>query len=173
MWNHAMAKARLFVRFVVPGVAQPRGSKTIGRKCDGSSFIRDDNPESKRWMSTVSKAAKAAMSEHNKRPTGKPVLLMLTVYRTRPKGHFGTGRNASQVKASAPAYPATKPDTTKLVRGIEDALNEIVWTDDAIVVEQRTSKRWGAVPRVEIAVYELPMTVAELGQQSNMKGGES
>lgn len=165
-----MAKARLFLRFTVAGVAQPRGSKTPGRRADGSVFVRDDNPKSRDWMKTVSRTAAAAMFQASKRPTGKPVLLAVTVYRTRPQGHFGTGKNAAEVKPGAPAYPATKPDTTKLVRGIEDALNEVVWTDDAIVVDQRNSKRWGAVPRVEIAVYELPATVAELERETQGQG---
>lgn len=165
-----MAKARLFLRFTVAGVAQPRGSKTPGRRADGSVFVRDDNPKSRDWMKTVSRTAAAAMFQASKRPTGKPVLLAVTVYRTRPQGHFGTGKNAAEVKPRAPAYPATKPDVTKLVRGIEDALNEIVWTDDAIVVDQRNSKRFGAVPRVEIGVYELPATVAELERETQGQG---
>lgn len=163
----AQLTAKLFLKFVVAGVAQPRGSKTVGTAKDGRVFIRDDNPKSRDWMKTVSRTAAAAMFQASKRPTGKPVLLAVTVYRERPAWHFGTGKNAKMVKPGAPAYPATKPDTTKLVRGIEDALNEIVWTDDAIVVEQRNSKRWGAVPRVEIGVYELPATVAELARETN------
>lgn len=163
-----MATARLFLKFVVAGVAQPRGSKTPIRNGKGEVIgMRDDNPKSGPWMKIVARAASAAMFSARKRPTGKPVLLAVTVYRERPAGHFGTGKNAKMVKPGAPAYPATKPDMTKLVRGIEDALNEIVWTDDAIVVDQRNSKRFGAVPRVEIGVYELPATVAELARETN------
>lgn len=165
-----MATARKLIAFTVAGVAQPRGSKTVGTTKDGRVFIRDDNPESKRWMETVGKAAKAAMWQASKQPTGNPVLLQVTIYRVRPAGHFGTGKNATTVKPGAPAYPATKPDTTKLIRGIEDAMNGVVWLDDSQVVEQRTKKRWGAVPRVEIAVYEMPATVAELERQTSGQG---
>jgi hypothetical protein len=72
----------------------------------------------------------------------------------------------------APYQPAGDQPAAiqSLVRGIEDALTEIVWTDDAVVVEQRNSKRWGLVPRVEIAVYELPGTVAELERQTQGQG---
>jgi Holliday junction resolvase RusA-like endonuclease len=181
-----MATANLFIRFVVPGVAQPRGSKTIGRNKAGQTWIRDDNPDSAKWMKVVATAAKQCMRAANKTPSAKPLVLFVTIYRHRPAGDFGTGRNADLLKPGARQYPTTKPDLTKCIRGIEDAMNEVVWMDDSQVVEQRTKKRyveseswetwaaseikagrvpcarpkdWGR-PRVEIAVYELPVSVA-------------
>ena len=48
-------KARLLVRFTVPGRAEPRGSKTVGTTKAGRVSIRDDNRKSKAWMQRVAK----------------------------------------------------------------------------------------------------------------------
>ena len=66
---------------------------------------------------------------------------MLSFYLPRPKGHHGTGKNAGIVKASAPRFPATKPDIDKLTRSTLDALGEAgVWADDSQVVRLSVSK---------------------------------
>lgn len=151
-------KAKLLVRFTVPGRAEPRGSKTIGRAKNGRTFIRDDNPHSKAWMQRVAKAGRQAMGKT--KATDLPCVLVVTIYRPRPKGHFGT----RGLLLSAAAYPATKPDLTKCIRGIEDALNDVVWTDDSRVVEQRTKKRFGDREEVLIEVFTLPATMRDGGE---------
>ena len=151
-------KAKLLVRFSVSGRAEPRGSKTIGRTKAGRTFIRDDNPHSKFWMQRVAKAGRQAMGKVV--ATDLPCVLVITIFRPRPKGHFGT----RGLLLSAAAYPATKPDLTKCVRGIEDALNDVVWMDDSRVVEQRTKKRFGDREEVLIEVFTLPATLRDCGE---------
>ena len=43
----------------------------------------------------------------------------------RPKSHFGTGRNADKLKASAPVHCISRAhgDTSKLIRSTEDAIS--------------------------------------------------
>jgi Holliday junction resolvase RusA-like endonuclease len=52
----------------------------------------------------------------------------------RPKTDWGTGRNAGRLKPRAPAWPLKRPDSTKLVRAVEDALTGILWSDDSVIV---------------------------------------
>jgi Holliday junction resolvase RusA-like endonuclease len=73
----------------------------------------------------------------------------------RPKGHHGTGRNAGVPKASAPQWPTVKPDTTKLLRAVEDACTSILWRDDAQIVIQTACKVYGDPARCEITVRPL------------------
>lgn len=154
-------KARLLVRFTVSGRAEPRGSKTIGKAKNGRTFIRDDNPHSKAWMQRVAKAGRQAMGKVE--ATDLPCVLVVTIYRPRPKGHFGS----RGLLLSAAAYPATKPDLTKCIRGIEDALNDVVWTDDSRVVEQRTKKRFGDREEVLVEVFTLPATMRDGAVQAD------
>jgi Holliday junction resolvase RusA-like endonuclease len=115
--------------------------------------VVDANPKAKDWKRAVTGEAAKAMA-------GKPLLtgavaLQLVIYRPRPKGHFGTGRNAGRLKDSAPPYPDTKPDLTKLLRGTEDALRGIVWRDDAQVCRQQNGKLFGEPARAEVCVGEM------------------
>ena len=48
-----------------------------------------------------------------------------------------------------------RPDATKLVRAVEDALTGLVWRDDAQVVIQTVRKRYGHPERAEIFVQEI------------------
>jgi Holliday junction resolvase RusA-like endonuclease len=71
-----------------------------------------------------------------------PLSVNVTFYLRRPDGHYGTGRNAGQLKTSAPAYPTSKPDATKLWRSTEDAMTGVVFRDDSQIVQQSVGKRY-------------------------------
>lgn len=72
-----------------------------------------------------------------------PVAVDVAFHLSRPKGHYGTGRNASTVKPTAPTRPGGKPDLDKLVRSTLDALAQAgVFADDALVVTVNAEKRW-------------------------------
>lgn len=149
--------------FVVLGHAQPAGSKRAfaikrGGVATGQVAVTDANERSKPWQAEVKAAAAEAMWDEDytlyDQWTG-PLLLSLTFHVLRPKGHYGTGRNAGTVKASAPLWPKSKPDVSKLVRGVEDAMTGIVYVDDAQIVQQYAEKRYGFPERVEVVVRSL------------------
>jgi Holliday junction resolvase RusA-like endonuclease len=53
-------------------------------------------------------------------------------------------------------YKETKPDLTdNLMKGLFDAMNGIVFTDDARVCEVKSKKIYGFVPRTELTLVEL------------------
>jgi Holliday junction resolvase RusA-like endonuclease len=141
------------VTFTVPGVAAPAGSKRgfVNRR-SGRVIITDDSKRSKPWQARV---ADAAIDLELAELLAGPLMLRLTFHLPRPAGHFGTGRNAGTVRPSAPEYPTVKPDVTKLVRAVEDALTGLIWRDDAQVVDQQASKLYGAPARCEIHVHEI------------------
>lgn len=142
------------IRFQVLGRAQPAGSKrAFANPKTGKMIVTDDNRRSRPWKQEVAAVAYQAMA-------GGPLLtgpldLRVVFYVARPRGHYGTGRNADRVRPSAPPYPAVKPDVTKLVRGLEDACTGVVWRDDAQVVIQRVRKVYGAPERADVEVRQL------------------
>lgn len=153
----------LLFKCTVYGKPQPAGSKRgfVNPKTK-SVIITDDNRNAKPWQHEVAGAAtKVATStflfqEGNASralPKTGPLSLLLEFYLRRPKGHYGTGKNAGRVKDSAPCSPAVKPDTSKLVRAVEDALTGIVWHDDAQIIYQVAAKHYGLPERCEIKVY--------------------
>lgn len=147
-------------RFEVIGKPQPGGSKKAfviptasgGR---GRAVVVEANKNLKPWKAAVQEAAREQLPRWWEGPLEGPVYLALIFVRARPKGHFGSGRNAAQVRASAPRYPTTAPDTTKLTRGLEDALTGIAYRDDAQVVTQVCCKRFAEVGEGERVIVEV------------------
>ncbi len=151
--------------FIVYGNPEPRGSKTAGVGKGGRRFMRDSNPKSYPWMRDVAQAAALAMREQSGLLATALFRGALRVdvdfYMPRPKSHFGTGRNAETIRASAPSRPITKPDKGKLERGTLDALEGIVYANDAQVVEGDSRKFYGEPARCEIRVFALDDTPRE------------
>lgn len=153
------------IAFTVLGRPQPAGSKRAfavrkGGVPTGRVAITDDAKKSRPWKQEVAGAARIAFYEDagHRRPSALltgPVTVRVEFFFARPKGHYGTGRNARVVKASAPDFPAVKPDIDKLSRAVMDALTGVVWRDDAQVVTKLATKRYGTPERCEIAVREL------------------
>lgn len=150
--------------FFVPGIAKPAGSKNgFALKKDGvytgRVAITDASKGSKGWKKVV--ALYARMHYHG--PLfDVPLEVSFRVLVPRPKWHYGTGKNSTILKADAPAYPAVKPDVLKLARGIEDALTQIVWVDDSLIVTELLTKRYDPTPGVLIRVQP----VQEIAQET-------
>jgi Holliday junction resolvase RusA-like endonuclease len=141
------------IEFTVLGEAAPAGSKrAFQNKKTGALIVTDASKGSKPWQAEV-RAAAAAHVNGGGLLTG-PLRVEFTFYKPRPSGHYGTGRNAGTLKASAPPFPATRPDVLKLSRGVEDALTGVLWRDDAQIVSEQLEKRYGAPARCEIRIWE-------------------
>jgi Holliday junction resolvase RusA-like endonuclease len=131
------------ISFTVPGTPAPGGSKkAFVNPRMGRVVVTDDAKNNAGWRQRVSVFARQAME--GRPPLDGPLALVLVFSVRRPKGHYGTGRNGGRLKAQfEDARPISKPDLTKLIRAAEDAMTGIVWHDDAQVVMQQTSKRYG------------------------------
>lgn len=143
------------LQFEVPGIPQPQGS-TKSFQARGRVVTTSDNPKLRPWRDAVCWHARAALGRQA--PFACPLVVSAVFYLPRPAGHFGSGRNAGQLRPAAPAYPAVKPDLDKLVRGVLDALSEAgVWRDDAQVVALgEVAKVYGDKPGASIAVEPAP-----------------
>lgn len=149
------------ISFFVSGVPQPAGSKRgFALKKDGAYtgrvVLTDDNPKSSGWKDTVAACALKAYESYANL-LDCPIRLTVEFRFLRPARHFGTGRNAGKLRADAPRYPIVRPDSTKLLRGVEDALTKVIWRDDALIVDQVVTKRYAEKPGawIEIEALEL------------------
>ncbi len=157
----------LLVEVTVAGGAEPAGSKQPGMSSTGKMFVRDANPKSREWKDRV---AGAAAEAYTKAAVDAALHFEVTEYRVRPAGHYGSGRNAGIVKDSAPAYPTTVPDLTKIVRGVEDALTKIVWVDDSRVVSLTATKSFGPQAGVVLRVWAMDaQTAADLPLRERLR----
>lgn len=140
------------VSFTVYGTPAPAGSKRFVGMRAGRGVIIESSKKAVPWKRMVAQQA-GIMMEGRGLPLFRGALEASYVfYRKRPKSHL---RADGTVKPSAPRYPSTKPDLTKLVRGTEDALRGVVWDDDAQVVTMHPDKRYGEPERCEIVIREM------------------
>ena len=123
------------VKFFVPGIPAPGGSKTIFfNKMTGKPIVAPACKRTKDWSSHVRFAALEAVE--GRPPYNGPVRLGIDFVMPRPKSHFRTGKHAGELKPDAPQWHTKAPDTTKLIRSTEDALKGICWRDDSQVCWQ-------------------------------------
>lgn len=140
------------VEFVVHGSPAVAGSKrrVPVPGTGGARFNTiDDDTKVGPWKQNVAQRAGEAWA--GRALLDGPVRLRVVFYRPRPQSHY---RANGDLRPSAPAFPITKPDATKQLRAVEDALKGVVWTDDARVVDQHAFKRYGTA-RAEVAIESM------------------
>lgn len=139
--------------FWVPGVPIPKGSAR-GFVVNGRAVVTHANAKTKPWEQAIRAEAAAAGLQ----PSTAPMAVTAEFVMPRPKGHFGTGKNAGRLRETAPAYPTSKPDADKMARTVLDGLTGVAYRDDAQVAELLASKRYADVdehPGARIEVREL------------------
>ena len=140
----------------VYGVPAPQGSKTVSQW----GGLRESSLKVGPWRSEV---AYTAREVYKGNPITEPVALEITFYFMRPKGHYGTGRNAEKLKPSAPQHctSAANGDLDKLCRSTFDGLavrsGGSVIKDDSQVVELFCIKRYASETEPPGALVRLRM----------------
>jgi crossover junction endodeoxyribonuclease RusA len=142
------------VLFTAFGKPAQMGSKK-GFVVNGRAVLVNTNDKAKKnWSSSV--AAAAAQAMRGGQLFDGPVSVSVEFYFARPMSHFGSGKNASVLKSSAPEYHAQSPDLDKLLRAVNDAMTGIVYRDDRQICLIVGNRFWTQEQeRAEIVVCEL------------------
>lgn len=93
-----------------------------------------------------------AQNAYHGKPLSGPLRVILRFYwsiqrSVSKKEH--TRRDNGQIR------PTVKADVTNYAKSTEDALNGILWKDDAMIVDEFIYKYYSDHPRVEIEVIEI------------------
>lgn len=147
------------VEFFAPGICKTAGSKraipkfkvdAAGVKRWIKNIVTDDCEQGAGWRETVQAEAVKAMG--GIAPVDFGLELLIVFVMPRPKYHktkYGT------LRPDAPSRHTSRPDATKLLRAVEDALNGIVWSDDARIADQHVLKKYGDRPGAIVRIREL------------------
>ena len=135
----------------IPGTPQQQGSKrNVGK------VSIEANKNLAPWRADAIANLQKAMEAQQVEQFFEPVIVAAVFTYKRPAGHYGTGRNASLVKDSAPTYKASAPDLDKLERALGDALTQAgVVRDDALIVSWSARKVWGDTGSVALSVLSI------------------
>ncbi|MDA8318838.1 MAG: RusA family crossover junction endodeoxyribonuclease [Actinomycetota bacterium] len=146
----------------VAGVPAPQGSK---RHVGGGRMIESSRAVAP-WREAVRAETQRVMGPARARFGDEyvsrfayclrdPVQVTVKFTLPRPQGHYGTGRNATRVRPSAPRWPHRKPDLDKLIRAVLDGITQGgAIADDAQVVRIAAQKTYGT-PGAVITIEEL------------------
>ena len=129
-----------------------RGKKGSKQFTGKTVVIPANSKKQYQWQSDCKMVARQAMTGD---PMTGPVKIMLEFRFTRPKSHFGTGKNSEIRKPTAPVDHITKPDLDKLVRAVCDSLKGVIWRDDSQVIWIKAYKRYDILPGAEVSIQEL------------------
>lgn len=136
------------VQFIVPGVAVGKGRPKV------SSFgghVRLYTPKkTEAYEGTVAWYARMAMGERKPLECACSVLISVTA----PVAVSWSKKDRAAALAGD-KFPTGKPDLDNTVKALFDAMNEIVWKDDAQVCALSVHKRYGAEPGVLVQVMPL------------------
>lgn len=126
------------ISFFVSGIPRTAGSKSyMGKNKRGKAIIVDSSGAAgAAWKQTV---AAVARSKYTGKLLEGAIALHVIFWMKRPDSHFNA---KGKLKPSAPLYPTSNPDRTKMLRSLEDALTGILWKNDSQVVSGPTDKRY-------------------------------
>ena len=120
------------IRFFIPG--EPQAQKR--HRHTGAGHVYDPSAKDKKRFQS------ASLMHKPPKPLSGPLQVKVYFIFSRPKSHYGTGRNATKLKPSAPTYFTKKPDTSNLLKFVEDAYNGMFWGDDSQIVLLTGLKRY-------------------------------
>lgn len=153
------------LKLVIRGIPAPKGSA----RAAGNQVIPSGSPQNaaalRAWGSCVREAAIAAVAAAGAAGTipmvGVPIQLKIVWRMPRPRRHYlARGPRIGELLANAPTLHMTKPDSSKLLRALEDDLNGLVWDDDSRVAETLMRKIYASPGQegatVHIVALETP-----------------
>ena len=125
------------IQFTIPGKAVPKGrSRSFLQK---GKIINTTPPKTRNYENLVKLCAYQIKPE---KPLDEPLALYMVIYVQRPK----------KPKSE---YPITRPDIDNYIKSVFDGCNEILFTDDKLIVDLSAVKRYSVNPRIEVKIKTL------------------
>jgi Holliday junction resolvase RusA-like endonuclease len=98
------------------------------------------------WQTFVKYSIQERMRKVGAKMTESPVSILVIFYRGIPK---------CKKKKYGKIFPVERPDSSRLLLCIEDAMTGVVYRDDAQICDHHIFKRFSERNYVEVSVYEL------------------
>lgn len=141
------------ISFTVYGEPVAQGRPRAGRRPNGQIVVYDPG-KSKDYKKHVGMMASNHKQIINMTELiDTPVMLTVKIFRPIPKKF-----NKLQRAQALAGYlrPASKPDLSNYIKGVEDALEGILLANDSQVVEYLNCGKWYSdSPRIEIVISEV------------------
>lgn len=90
--------------------------------------------------------------QYKQAPLTGPLSVKVKFYRRNQKG---VSKRRLQLREDGKIRPTKKPDLSNYLKSFEDALNGILWADDALIVHEEIDKYYSENPRIEVEVNKI------------------
>lgn len=137
------------ISFIVPGTPVGKGRPKFARR---GSFVTAYTPEKTASYENLVKMA-AAQAMAGREIMAGAVCVGIHLFVTPPASW--SQKKQREAVAGRGIFPTSKPDVDNVIKGIFDAMNEIVWKDDKQVVDVVVSKRYCTNARAVVEVTAL------------------
>lgn len=124
------------------------GKPCAWQRARSNGKVRFDSPEQARNKLTISQIGAEAM--RGRAPLTGPLELVVAAFWPYPKSISEKKRRAYGTQ-----FFTSRPDGDNVAKLLGDALNNIVWRDDAQIVTLQVTKRYGVIPQTVIRVIPL------------------
>ncbi len=151
----------LDISFEIPGPVVGKGRPRFVRQTG-----RTYTPEATLTYENLIRAT-AAEKMRGAAPTERPVDMVLRVLTPVTAGWPEWKRAAA---LAGTVKPTGKPDADNVLKLVSDALNGIVFKDDAQVVTATLEKAYGAVPGLSVHIRMLAAHPASISRKSDLEG---
>lgn len=136
------------IEFTVPGAPVGKGRPKFARR---GNFVTTYTPEKTvNYENLVKMAAVLAMDGFEMFEGAVAVVMWLYV---TPPSSWSQKKQREALLNNI--LPTSKPDIDNVIKGIFDAMNEIVWKDDKQVVELTVKKRFSETARAQVEVMVI------------------
>lgn len=140
------------IRFTIPGPAIGKGRPRFSRK-SGAAFTPAKTRNHEAFVKML--AVQAMMEEHDwsadtqRPPIDTPVKLIVQIFCTIPPSWNKVKRALAQANIIRPG----KPDIDNVIKSIGDAMNGVVYTDDALIYRVEATKMFADVACTTVEVH--------------------
>jgi len=136
------------IAFVIPGTPVGKGRPKFARR---GNFVSTYTPEkTASYENLVRVKAEEAMA--GRQVIDGPVEVAILLFVLPPSSW---SQKKQREALAGTILPTSKPDVDNVLKGIFDAMNEIVWKDDKQAVDVRVTKRYGEIARASVEVRTL------------------
>lgn len=124
------------------------GRPAAWQRARSNGKVRFDSPEQSRNKLTIGQIGAAEMA-------GRPPLECALEISVSAFWQWPKSMSENKRRTYGSQYFTARPDGDNIVKLLGDALNGIVWRDDAQIVTATISKRYGLIPQTIIRVTPL------------------
>lgn len=119
--------------------------------------------KTKEWERDARKIA--AMKMQGVHPTSGPVFVEVSAY-FHPSASWPAWKQDAAMEGHV--CHTKKPDGDNIAKAATDALNGIVWIDDAQIVDLRVRKRFGTHEHLRIDVYAVAASPSQISNKADL-----